>query len=228
MQTIRLLGITGLALHLMTHTALCADALKAMSKKLIAGLPQQATSKKSAATLAVLNFPYAQNRSSTGSHFVSERLVTYLVQNGAVVVERRLLEKILEERRLWDTGLMPADMAQKIGNIVGADAVVTGFLSDTSETSTEVFARIVKIDSGEILSAAQTIIERLWRDLPRLPRPFQPRSAMPGVVIPLSASETPASPEARPRTGSRQRYYPSAVPYLPPSHSHAQTGGRPQ
>lgn len=201
---------------------IAGDGLKPLSKKLLSGLKGHPK-----ILCAVLNFPYVQNRSSTGSHLVSERLVTYLVQDGANIVERRLLEKILEERKLWETGLMGPEEAKKVSNLVGADAVVTGILTDLSESTTEVLARIVKIDTGEIISAASAIINRIWRDPPRLPRIAQPRSAVPGAYIPTNTKKESSQPQ-RSRQGQRQRYYPSAVPFLMPSPHLPTQGGSAQ
>ncbi|MCG3205068.1 MAG: hypothetical protein KCHDKBKB_01785 [Elusimicrobia bacterium] len=203
-----------------------ADDLRPLSKKLISGVKN-----KTKPTLAVLNFPYAKNKMSTGSHLVSERMVTYLVQGGATVVERRLLEKILEERKLWDTGVAHSDLAKTVGKLVGADAVVTGLLSDLSETQTEVFARIVKIDSGEIMSAAASFIDRIWRDPPRLPRAAQPRSAVPGAMPYLPTSlESPldqnvSEPLTETSRKNRRSYYSVPIPVSLISNYPASRGG---
>ena len=188
-----------------------AEDMKPLAKKLLDGIKE-----KQKVTCAVLNFPYTQNRSSTGSHLVSERLVTYMVQEGGTVVERRLLGKILEERKLWETGLMGNDINKQVGRLVGADAVVTGILTDLTDTTTEVFARIVKIDTGEIISAASALIDRIWKDPARLPRMAQPRSAVPGM-LPVNSLADNMPKTFLPQSGQRKHYRPAPVPILLPT-----------
>lgn len=193
------------------------DALKTISRKLA-----DASKKQPKLSMAVMDFPYSRNRFSTGSQLVSERLVTYLVQDGAIVVERRLLEKIFEERRLWETGLTNPAIVKNVGNILGVDAIVTGLLSDVTESTTEVLARLIKVDTGEILAAATVVMRRLWADLPRLPRAAQPRSAVPMTSLPLDPSEQSISSVEKKdplehTPGTRRRYFPAPVPGLIPT-----------
>ncbi len=91
---------------LLISSASAADPLRMISKKITKDLKAA-----SSPPLVVLPFPYSRERLSTGSHLVSERLITYLVQDGATVMERRLLDKILEEQKLWQTGLMGPERA---------------------------------------------------------------------------------------------------------------------
>lgn len=199
------------------HPALFAgDQLESLAEKI-----GDRIEKKPAPALAVLQFPYSRNRFSSGSHLISERLVTYLVRHGNVVIERRLLDKLLQERKLWETGLIDPSSIRKAGRVLGVDAIVTGFLTDLSETATEVLVRVVKVDTGEVIASVSGVIERAWRDPPRLPRAAQPRSAMPISAIPSTAFDAdPSEPvRARPRDGERRRYYPAPVPFVLPNAS---------
>lgn len=206
-----------------TSALFAGDALRGISKKLISDIQS-----RTPVLLGVWNFPYARNRVSTGSHLVSERLVTYLVQDGARVIERRLLEKILEERKLRETGLLTPDMIKDVGGILGVDAIVTGVLNDLSETSTEVMARVIKVQTGEILAAATAIIDRLWLDPPRLPRAAQPRSAMPLVLPPVSSQEAESvgriQDDVLRLPAKRQHYYPVTIPFVIPAPAKAMKG----
>ena len=150
------------------------EAVRVLSKKLNKHIKKDRDMK-----LAVLNFTYPRGRTSTGSILVSERLITYFVQDGAIVIERRHLEKLLEEKRLSQTGLLRSDATDKIGKILGVDAVAVGTLQDLSSDATEVLARIIRVDTGEILSAASIVMDRMWPDKPRIPRVAQMRSPVP-------------------------------------------------
>lgn len=181
--------------------SLAADPLRNLSQKLKRDLKA-----KPAPLLAVLDFPYSLGRQSTGSYLISERLVTYLVQDGAPVVERHLMERLLAERKMCETGLVDPSTIKTMSKILGVDAVVVGTLADApDENSTEIMARIVRVETGEILSAASAVVERLWRDAPRLPRIAQARVPVPiaypieetNPLIPMpSASLYKARPES--------------------------------
>ncbi len=213
---------------ILVHQSWATDNLRTVSKKLMTGIGRTNT------TIAVLNFPYSRNRSSTGSHLVSERLVTYMVQDGARVVERRLLRKILEERKLWQTGLVDVSTLKSVGTILGVDAIVTGTLTDLSDLSTEVLARVIKIETGEILAAASAIVDRIWLDTPKLPRVAQPRSAVPVALPPLERNETrEPAPSLNSNTLSlgprrrnrREHYFPAPVPFVLPTATKTALGG---
>ena len=199
--------------------AIAGDSLKYIARKL-----NESIKIKPVPTLAVLNFLYSRNRTSTGSYLVSERLVTYLVEDGAKVIERRLLERLLEERKFWETGVVEPGAMKKMGKVLGADAIVTGFLTDLSEAATEVLVRVVRVDTGEIIASASGVIQRVWADQPRLPRIAQPRSAVPMASVPLEQVKEPSNPsEGRGqaiylRLRQHQKYYPVPIPFiLPPA-----------
>src|SRR5205823_6400952 len=107
--------------------------------------------------VAVLNFTYSRGRMSTGSYLVSERLVTYLVQNGVTVVERRLLQKLLEERKFCETGAVDPGSLRQVGQVLGADAVVAGTLTDLTDDTTEIMARLIRVDTAKILAASSIV-----------------------------------------------------------------------
>lgn len=142
-----------------------ADPLKKLSQKLEKGLAGQQNKK-----VAVLSFPYSDGGISKGSTIVQERFTTYLVENGKVeVIERNLLEKVLEEVKLGDMGFISPDTVKQLGTILGVGAIVTGTLNDLSQSKTEVNARIIQADTGKILAAGQTAFKRTWTDSPIKP-----------------------------------------------------------
>jgi hypothetical protein len=174
--------------------SLAADPLRTLSQKL-----KRELKAKPCPLLAVIDFPYSLGRMSTGSYLITERLVTYLVQDGAPVVERHLMESLLAEKKMSETGIVDPNTIKSMSRVLGVDAVVVGTLADSpDEDTTEVMARIVKVETGEILSAATIITERLWRDAPRLPRIAQARVPVP-IAYPLEdvnvlIPNPPASP----------------------------------
>jgi len=146
-----------------------ADSLASVARHLSKGVAQLNPKR-----IAVLSFPYHDGDVSSGSSLVAERLTTLLVERGeAEVVERALLDKTMAEIRLGTTGMMDPGTTQKIGKILGVTAVVTGTLVDLEENETEVNARLIRTETGEILSAGSARIKRSWNDLPR-PAPSAP------------------------------------------------------
>jgi TolB-like protein len=140
----------------------CADPLKKLSEKLGKGVEGRENKK-----VAVLGFPYPDGASSSGSTIVQERLTTFLVEGGSLeVIERNLIKKILEEKKLEQTGIIDPATTRELGRVLGVGAVVTGTLNDLPKGMTEVNARIIDSETGRILAAAQAEVERTWKDPP--------------------------------------------------------------
>ena len=138
--------------------AQAADGLRKLSGKLEKGLKSEPARK-----IAVLSFPYMDGSSALGSKIVQERLTTFLAEGGLVqVVERQLLQKILDEKKLAMTGILDPKTSQELGRVLGVNVLVTGTLNDVNGGQTEVNARAIETDSGRILSAGQALIPNTW------------------------------------------------------------------
>ena len=146
-----------------------ASSLNSVAKRIAKGarkLPNR--------RIAVLPFVYPDGGISSGSSIVAERLTTLLVDRGVSVVERSLLDRVLGEMKLETTGMTDAASAQKLGKMLNADAVVTGSLDDLSDQETELNARLVRTETGEVLAASTITIDRTWKDAPQKPIPPAP------------------------------------------------------
>jgi len=142
-----------------------AEPLEKMAKKLAGGLQE-----KKIAKVAVLDFQYHEGARSSGSTIVQERLTTYLAETGKVeVIERNLIKKLLEERKLELTGVIDPQTTRELGKILGVSVVITGTLNDLPEKETEVNARAVETETGKIITAAKAEIDRTWTDSPVKP-----------------------------------------------------------
>ncbi|HAH31081.1 MAG TPA: hypothetical protein DCL44_02070 [Elusimicrobia bacterium] len=138
-----------------------AKNLGILSDKLQDGLKDRLNIK-----LAVLEFQYTDGKASQGPVIIQERLTTALVQNKKItLIERNLLKKVLGELKLEASGAVSEESVKKIGQLLGADAVVTGTLNDLSEGETEINARVVETETGKILSASVTVVKKTWKDL---------------------------------------------------------------
>jgi curli biogenesis system outer membrane secretion channel CsgG len=115
---------------------------------------------------------------------VSDLLVNYLVKDGTYsIIERRALDKILAEQNFSNSDRADATSAARIGKLLGVDAIIVGsitqFGNDTKNTGVGgvggglgriglggvrrkeskaivgLSARIVNVDTGEILAVAE-------------------------------------------------------------------------
>jgi TolB-like protein len=113
--------------------------------------------------VAVLPFPYHDGREGRGSTVVSERLTTRISGRGKLrVVERTLLQKVLQELKLQNTGAISQDSAKKLGGLLGVEAIVTGTLIDLGNGQIEINARLIQAETGLVLAAAGGTQPRDW------------------------------------------------------------------
>ncbi|MCG3205992.1 MAG: hypothetical protein KCHDKBKB_02718 [Elusimicrobia bacterium] len=175
------MGLSCLAVFQLLH----ATSLDGLSKSLLKGASSLKSKK-----IAVLALPYHDGRVSSGSSIVSERLTTLLVgKRGVHLVERRLIQQLLAEKKLNETGIIDQENLRKIGNVLDVEAIITGTLIDLKNDKTEINARLIQVDSGEVLSAGQEIIERSWSDSPVTPKlPEKPVPQIPKEAVPAEAA----------------------------------------
>ena len=163
--------IAGLTVLCWSAAPAHADPLARVAKHLA-----QSLSHTPHAKIAVLPFPYHDGTVSSGSSIISEHLTTLLVDRKEVtVIERSLLSKALDEMKLEESGVADSASTQKLGKVLGVDAIVTGTLIDFEGKETEVNARLIKTDTGEVLAAVTTEVKRTWSDLPHLPKTAEPK-----------------------------------------------------
>ena len=70
-------------------------------------------------------------------------------------VDRRNLDKVLEEQEVQMSGMVSASSAVKIGNVLGAKYLITSNIGEISKTSV-IYAQITDCESGKILKAVST------------------------------------------------------------------------
>ncbi|MBI3548995.1 MAG: hypothetical protein HY078_08150 [Elusimicrobia bacterium] len=110
--------------------------------------------------VAVAAFNRVDGRPSPSGLIVAEKLITEMHRAGKVVlVERALLSKVADELKLERSGAVDAKTAKKIGELVGAEAIVSGSLMDDNVGNTEINARIIEVSSGRILAASSALVE---------------------------------------------------------------------
>jgi len=110
--------------------------------------PARADFKKT--KIAVLDFQMQgeQTNSKDMGKIVAEWLITGLVETGRFdVIERRLLEKLLEEQKLGVTGAIDPNSAAQLGKVLGVKIIVSGTVTSL-EGYTEINARLIKRGHG--------------------------------------------------------------------------------
>ena len=104
--------------------------------------------------VAVMDFNDLQGNVTLLGRFIEEELVTRLFQaNQFKVIERSLLENALGELKFNLSDLVDPSVAKQLGRVVGADAIVTGTITDLGQ-SVKINARIIAVESGEVIGAA--------------------------------------------------------------------------
>lgn len=126
--------------------------------------------------LAVAPFSYPDGIKSIEGALVSERLTELLAERGFVrIVERAMLDKVLEEQKLAASGLVDPATAVKIGRLLGARGMLTGTAMDQGE-NLEVHVRLLNIETGEVTlamsqvmpRAVKTFISPMWTEINRI------------------------------------------------------------
>ena len=112
-------------------------------------------------TIAISDFSASGGHDCGFADYLGETLTTRLYGVGQFrIVERRMLAQVLKEKNL-QAGTFLVDPASRrmVGRLLGADAIVAGSFADLGESIT-VVARMIDVQSGEILAVAQESLVR--------------------------------------------------------------------
>jgi len=110
--------------------------------------------------IAVIEFLDLDGNITEFGKFLAEELITKLFLTKKFnVIERNLLNKVMEEHRLKISGLIEPNAAKELGRILGVDAIVTGTITDFG-TSLKINARIISTETGAIFAVAASEIKK--------------------------------------------------------------------
>lgn len=114
-------------------------------------------------TVAVVDFTDLEGNPTRLGRFLAEEVSVDLVEvaKGYDVIDRTRLNVLLQEHRLAARGLIDPQTAKKLGQIAGADALVTGIMTPLGET-VRVALKVLDTDTAKTI-AAITI------DIPKTP-----------------------------------------------------------
>ena len=118
----------------------------------------QSLANKQKTKIAVIEFSDLNGNITEFGKYLSEELITRLfLTDRFEVVERNMLNKILEEHKLNMSGLVDEDTIKELGRILGVDAIASGSITDLGE-NVKVNARLISTETGAVFSVASVKI----------------------------------------------------------------------
>ena len=151
--------ILAIVVGLMMATPLLAQKTLADGVKELATQISASTTKEQKRRVAVVPFKELDGKTTILGTYLAEELLSHLVNAGLKVVERGMLDKLLGELRLQQTGAIDPATAKQVGKLAGVDAIVTGTITDL-QTSIGINCRLIDTTTGDIFAAAQTKITK--------------------------------------------------------------------
>lgn len=168
------------------NVSVSAQSIDDMCSKLYSSLKEKKDVK-----LAILDFSPINSKADEAK-IIRERITTSFAENFKVtVVERALLEKVLSEIKLQTTGIINEKEITRIGEMTGADYVITGSVNNIKNNRVEINSRIIEIKTGKIISAAKASVERDWEEVSvSTKNPSYSQKALTQIAILLDTSNS--------------------------------------
>jgi TolB-like protein len=125
----------------------------------LAGQIAASVAKEQKAKVAVLPFRELDGRQTMLGMFLAEELVTNLFARGLDIVERTMLDRVLGEIKLGQSGVIDPETAREVGKVAGVDALVSGTITDLS-SYVALNCRLIDAQTGRVFAAAQVKIAK--------------------------------------------------------------------
>ena len=138
--------------------------------------------------LVIAEFENINGKGDAVPRILQEMLTTAFIKaKHFKVVERKQLDKALEELHFTLSDLTDPDKRKQIGKLVNASYLLIGSIADTGD-STTINTRVVAIESGENIAAEDAIIKQSETSTPAdaNPRPM-PANDAPKIKVPEKA-----------------------------------------
>ncbi len=104
--------------------------------------------------IGVVEFSNLDGYASKFGRYLVEELTTRLFRTGRFeIVERQLLDRVLQEQRLSASGLINPATAKQLGQLLGVAALITGTYIDLGER-VKANARLIATETGEVAAVA--------------------------------------------------------------------------
>jgi TolB-like protein len=158
------LRIFGVALAAFMFFNLSGAAFAADQYALLAQEIADAGSSINNKKIAIIPFSYADGREAAkDGSVVSERITMKLIKlQKFEIVERSMLDKVMKELKLQNSGGMDVGSTQQLGKLLGVEAIVTGTLVEMQAGKIEVNARLIKTETAQAIGASQVTVEKDW------------------------------------------------------------------
>jgi|GEM_PF-2433155 len=171
-----------------------ACALICCASAALAAPPEAPANKRKIAILEFQTVSDAASQSVKG-RIVSEKITTAAVKSGLFeVVERHLIQRILDENEFGKDGIS-GTTAQKIGALLGADAVLTGVVTEYKD-QLSIDARLIDVASGRIIMADEAYARNDLQGITEASKTVYAK--MTGVLRPDAAQAQAAAPTQPP------------------------------
>jgi len=111
--------------------------------------------------IAVVDFTDLQGNVTELGRFIAEELAVALLEKkqGFEIVDRTHLQTLIKEHKLSATGLIDPATAQKLGQIAGVDALVTGSITPFGD-SIRITVKILDITTAKLIGAVAANIPK--------------------------------------------------------------------
>jgi TolB-like protein len=153
------------------------EGIPALAVDISAGISRQHKPR-----VAVMPFSELQGPRTSLGVYIAESLTTQLVNADVDVVERRMLERVLDKLRVDATGAIDAETAKAVGREAGVEAIITGTIADL-QSAIAVNARVIDAATGRIITAAEVLITRDEMVETMLAELLRPSSASPVASV---------------------------------------------
>lgn len=113
-------------------------------------------SKSGKKSVAVVDFTDLQGNTNELGRFISEEISVDLINKaqGFDVIDRNHLKSVLTEHKFTMSGLVDPKTIKKLGQIIGADAIVTGSITPFGDTI-RVTCKVIATDTARIIGSAK-------------------------------------------------------------------------
>ncbi len=124
---------------------------------------------KKVKNVTVVGFSRKARTSREESEYFSEKLMSCLVASGKVnLLERAQLDKVLEERKLSDSGVAEESAEGGKKKIDTSNAIIVGTIFGTKD-HLKIIAKMIDPLTGAVLHTVEGQTERQWEILPERP-----------------------------------------------------------
>ena len=152
--------------------------------------------------VALVEFAGLDGEVTAFGQFLAEELTTQLfvaTPGRFEVVERRQLQRVLQEHRLSASGLLDASTIASLGKILGIEALITGSIADLGP-EVKVNARLIAVESARVFAVAASNVPKTEVVI----RLMQQRAT--GLAIEAPATAPAGSAPAVPGSGGAPHY----------------------